>query len=146
MLKFTGLSFDSEFGKYLGDVQPYKPKTMSSEKEKIKEFKPAHEIPLKVQQHLKKILGLDDFQHPFLDRMNAVEDKLDRIIQTFEKKGIISPSVVIIDNAEFIRLFQITGKTAQNWRDEGIIEYSQVKGKIYYTLQDIEKLLKNGRN
>lgn len=119
---------------------------MSSDKEKIREFEPSHEIPPKVQQHIKKILGLDDFQHPFLDRMNAVEDKLDRIIQTFEKKGFISPSVVIIDNAEFIRLFQITGKTAQNWRDEGIIEYSQVKGKIYYTLQDIEKLLKKGRN
>lgn len=102
--------------------------------------------PPKVRQHLKKILGLDDFQHPFLNRMNSVEDKLDRLIIAFEKKATISPSIVIIDNAEFIRLFRITGKTAQNWRDEGIIEFSQVKGKIYYTLQDIEKLLKKGKS
>ena len=47
----------------------------------------------------------------------------------------------IIDNFRFIHLMNISAKTAQLWREKGIIEYSQIGNKIYYRVSDIKKLL-----
>lgn len=47
----------------------------------------------------------------------------------------------IIDNFRFIQLMGISAKTAQTWRDNGIISYSQVNNKIYYRKSDIIGLL-----
>ena len=46
-----------------------------------------------------------------------------------------------IDNSEFIRLMKISKRTAQTWRDEKRISYSQIGAKIYYKIADVEKLL-----
>ena len=37
-------------------------------------------------------------------------------------------------------------KTAQSWRDEGKISFSQVAGKIYYKMSDIQDLLNHNYN
>ena len=42
---------------------------------------------------------------------------------------------------EFLLLMKISKRTAQTWRDEGKISFSQVGNKIYYKLSDVEKLL-----
>lgn len=47
----------------------------------------------------------------------------------------------IIDNFRFLQLMNISAKTAQTWRDKGIIGYSQIGNKIYYRVSDIKKLL-----
>jgi hypothetical protein len=47
----------------------------------------------------------------------------------------------IIENSRFMELMGISGKTAQSWRDKGIIGYSQIGSKIYYRLSDIRELL-----
>ncbi len=47
-----------------------------------------------------------------------------------------------ISNDKFMRLMVISPRTAQVWRDEQKIGYSQVAGKIYYRKSDIENLLK----
>jgi hypothetical protein len=36
---------------------------------------------------------------------------------------------------------KISKRTAQTWRDEGKISFSQVGNKIYYKLSDVEVLL-----
>ena len=46
-----------------------------------------------------------------------------------------------MDNQEFIQLMKISKRTAQTWRDEGKISFSQVGSKIYYKLCDVEGLL-----
>ena len=46
-----------------------------------------------------------------------------------------------LDNQQFIQLMNISKRTAQSWRDEGIIAFSQVGGKIYYRMSDVQKLL-----
>lgn len=46
-----------------------------------------------------------------------------------------------LDNQEFLLLMKISKRTAQTWRDEGRISFSQVGNKIYYKLSDVEKLL-----
>lgn len=46
-----------------------------------------------------------------------------------------------MDNEEFMKLMGISKRTAQTWRDEGKISFSQVGNKIYYKLSDVDKLL-----
>ena len=77
--------------------------------------------------------------------MISIENKLDQFIRSCREANISSCKTVVLDNADFIQLFKISGKTAQNWRDEGLIEYSQVKGKIFYRAEDVEKLLNRSR-
>jgi len=40
----------------------------------------------------------------------------------------------------------ISKRTAQEWRNKKIIEFSQVGNKIYYRLSDIQKLLNDNYN
>jgi hypothetical protein len=53
---------------------------------------------------------------------------------------------LIIDNDDFITTMKIASRTAQRWRDEGKISFSQVGAKIYYTQADIEMFLKKHYN
>ncbi|MBV5281060.1 MAG: helix-turn-helix domain-containing protein [Paludibacter sp.] len=46
-----------------------------------------------------------------------------------------------VPNTKFMELMEISTRTAQVWRDEEKIGYSQIAGKIYYRKSDIEKLL-----
>ncbi|MCL9806823.1 helix-turn-helix domain-containing protein [Flavobacterium amniphilum] len=46
-----------------------------------------------------------------------------------------------MDNEEFIQFMGISKRTAQCWRDEGKISFSQVGNKIYYKMSDVDKLL-----
>jgi hypothetical protein len=48
---------------------------------------------------------------------------------------------IIIDNAEFIQMMNITDRTARTWRSKKILPFSKVGRKIYYKLDDIETLL-----
>ena len=51
-----------------------------------------------------------------------------------------------MDNEEFIQLMGISKRTAQGWRDEGKISFSQVGSKIYYKLSDVEKTMQEHYN
>ena len=51
-----------------------------------------------------------------------------------------------LDNQEFLLLMKISKRTAQTWRDEGRISFSQVGNKIYYKISDVEKLLNEHYN
>ena len=47
----------------------------------------------------------------------------------------------IIDNDEFVQRLKISKRTAQNWRDENKISFSQIGSKIYYSKKDIEDFI-----
>ena len=53
------------------------------------------------------------------------------------------PKDIFLDNQEFMQLMNISKRTAQNWRDEGAISFSQVGSKIYYRMSDVQQLLDN---
>ena len=40
----------------------------------------------------------------------------------------------------------ISKRTAQTWRDEGVVSFSQIGSKIYYRMSDVEKLLEKNYN
>lgn len=71
--------------------------------------------------------------HELLERMDQIKSFL-----TQKQKD---PDDVFLDNQEFLQLMNISKRTAQTWRDEGIISYSQIGSKIYYRMSDVQKLL-----
>ena len=76
-----------------------------------------------------------------------IEEKVDLIIRKLfvidanVKHQKIHNTAPFIDNSEFIDLMKISKRTAQTWRDNGIIAFSQVGNKIYYRTLDIEELI-----
>tara|TARA_R100000789_G_scaffold67790_1_gene63789 strand:- start:188 stop:478 length:291 start_codon:yes stop_codon:yes gene_type:complete len=83
--------------------------------------------------------------HPFMVSMHSLEAKIEQLTREFRIRQIKDPCLILLDNADFIQLFKISAKTAQNWREEGLIEYAQVKGKIYYSLKDIQAFINRHR-
>ena len=83
--------------------------------------------------------------HPFLVSLYSLEAKIEQLTREFRIRQIKDPGIILLDNADFIQLFKISAKTAQNWREEGLIEYAQVKGKIYYSLKDIQSFIQRHR-
>ena len=54
-------------------------------------------------------------------------------------------SMRILDNSELLQMMYISARTAQTWRDTGIMPYSKVGKKIYYDMRDVEALLERTR-
>jgi hypothetical protein len=71
-------------------------------------------------------------------KMDEIQTKL-----TAKEK---EPKEIWLDNQEFIQLLKISKRTAQHYRDTGMISFSQVGSKIYYCMNDVEELLKKHYN
>ena len=72
-------------------------------------------------------------------QFEAVQKALDEIKESMEK--LTSPSEHFIDNQAFMNLMKISSRTAQAWRDDGKIGFSQHGKKIYYRMSDIDRFL-----
>lgn len=57
-----------------------------------------------------------------------------------------SSSKSFMDSEAFLEFMGISKRTAQSWRDEGKISFSQVGNKIYYKVSDVDKLLSEHYN
>ena len=81
-----------------------------------------------------------------IDELNkqhtVLMQKLDSLITTLDHDKQKTNSL-FLDNNQFIRLMNISKRTAQQWRDNNVISYSQVGNKIFYRITDIEKLLQD---
>jgi hypothetical protein len=70
----------------------------------------------------------------------------DMVMRIDEIKKVVSQNPkelkdIFVDNQEFLKLMNISKRTGQTWRDEGIISFSQIGSKIYYKMDDITKML-----
>jgi 3-methyladenine DNA glycosylase Tag len=79
------------------------------------------------------------------DQYTELVARLDEITTRLNAKNEPKKDA-ILDNQEFLQLMKISKRTAQTWRDEGRISFSQVGNKIYYKLSDVEKLLQEHYN
>ena len=79
------------------------------------------------------------------DQFSDLMSKLDTIQSQLNSKADPKKDT-FLDNQEFLLLMKISKRTAQTWRDEGKISFSQVGSKIYYKLSDVEKLLQEHYN
>lgn len=50
------------------------------------------------------------------------------------------------NNKDVCRLLRISLRTLQNYRDKGLIPYSQVGHKCYYKIKDVEEFIEKNRN
>lgn len=48
-----------------------------------------------------------------------------------------------IDNQEFCQLLKVSPRTAQNYRDSGIVAFSQPGSKVYYKMSDVNAMLES---
>ncbi len=78
------------------------------------------------------ILSKDQF-----DFINAHLEQIKSYLSNKQK----DPKDEFLDNQEFLQLMNISKRTAQTWRDEGIISFSQIGSKIYYRMSDVQTLL-----
>lgn len=78
---------------------------------------------------------------PFKSSIKNIEKRLEELTAISTNKQEIIFKKVIIDNDEFQRLFKISPGTAANWREKGLIAYSQINNKIFYKIADVNKML-----
>lgn len=68
--------------------------------------------------------------------------KLDNIIRKMPDEGTEDQqSFDYIDNADLLRILKISARTAQEWRDRGILVHSKIGAKLYYRKSDVEQML-----
>ncbi len=80
------------------------------------------------------------------EEVQDIKQRLDEISLTLKQKQRTEPDQIWYDNQEFLQIMNISKRTAQTWRDEGIISFSQVGSKIYYRMSDVQKLLDSNYN
>lgn len=76
------------------------------------------------------------------DQYNELVLKIEET-KTLISQSTKSPQEVFVDNQEFLILMNVSKRTAQTWRDEGKISFSQIGSKIYYKMDDVTKMLNN---
>ncbi|ELY2018256.1 helix-turn-helix domain-containing protein [Flavobacterium psychrophilum] len=79
------------------------------------------------------------------DQFTELMARLDTIQKQINAK-VDPKKETFLDNQEFLLHLKISKRTAQSWRDEGKISFSQVGNKIYYKLSDVEKLMQENYN
>lgn len=82
------------------------------------------------------------FQSTVYQELVGKIDAINHRLNAKEKE----PKEKWLDNQELMQLMKISKRTAQHYRDSGLISFSQVGNKIYYKLSDVEELLKNHYN
>ena len=78
--------------------------------------------------------------------LNRLDEQMTIVVANLKLNEKIDPEDVFFDNQEFMKLMNISKRTAQEWRNKKIILCSQIGNKIYYRISDIKELLeKNHR-
>ena len=78
--------------------------------------------------------------------LKRLDEQMTFVVAKMKLNEKIDPDDVFFDNGEFMKLMNISKRTAQEWRNKKVIEFSQVGNKIYYRLSDIQKLLNDNYN
>ena len=78
--------------------------------------------------------------------LKRLDEQMSFVVAKMKLNDKIDPEDVFFDNGEFMKLMNISKRTAQEWRNKKVIEFSQVGNKIYYRLSDIQKLLNDNYN
>jgi len=75
---------------------------------------------------------------------NRILERIDRVAQELQEyvKQTANPMVEKwIDNADACRILKVSFRSLQNYRDNGVLPFSTIGGKIYYKASDIEAVL-----
>lgn len=75
-----------------------------------------------------------------INEWKQIKADLEKLLQELKNAIQNDPKLIIIDNAELMKIFKISPRTAQRWRDLNLIGYSKISGNIFYTMQDVMNL------
>jgi len=89
---------------------------------------------------------MNNYYERIEDILKRLDEQMTFVVAKMKLNEKIDPEDVFFDNQEFMKLMNISKRTAQEWRNKKIIEFSQVGNKIYYRLSDIQKLLNDNYN
>jgi len=78
--------------------------------------------------------------------LKRIDEQVSLIVAKMKIDSKLDPEDIIFDNQEFLKVMNISKRTAQQWRDTGYIGFSQLGNKIYYRLSDIKALLNDNYN
>jgi hypothetical protein len=78
--------------------------------------------------------------------LKRLDDKVTLIAAQLKMGANQNPEDIFFDNQEMLKLMNISKRTLQEWRDTNYIGFSQLGNKIYYTLADVQKLMKENYN
>jgi hypothetical protein len=70
-------------------------------------------------------------------------------IESIEAKTVTKqqpPEHTWLDNQELCQLLKISTRTAQNYRDNGVLPYTQLGGKVFYRQSDIFRVLEENHS
>lgn len=74
------------------------------------------------------------------EELEVIVNRLTRIEEVLKKEQHKTDDP-ILDTEGVMTLLKVSRRSLQNWRDQGIIEFSAVGGKFYYRMSAIEKML-----
>jgi hypothetical protein len=89
---------------------------------------------------------MNNYYERIEDILKRLDEQMTFVVAKMKLNEKIDPEDVFFDNQEFMKLMNISKRTAQEWRNKKIILCSQVGNKIYYRLSDIQKLLNDNYN
>jgi hypothetical protein len=79
-------------------------------------------------------------------KMNDLEKKVESVASLLnEMKDRLSYENNLWDNPDMIKYWKVSARTLADWRGKGLIGYTQVGGKIWYSVEDREQFLKVNR-
>lgn len=89
---------------------------------------------------------MDNFYNEADKILKRLDESVGLLVAQMQLGAKTDPEDVFYDNQQFMKLMNISKRTAQEWRNKEIIQFSQVGNKIYYSLADIKTLLKENYN
>jgi hypothetical protein len=75
------------------------------------------------------------------DEFQQLDRKMDRLLEWLAELRPYREESRVYDNKGLCEKLNISSKTLQKYRDEGLIEFSQVRRKITYTEQAVNKFI-----
>jgi len=84
--------------------------------------------------------NMEEFYRKLFDKMDLIDKKLD------DHKNTKQLSEIWLDIQEACQSLKISKRTLQSYRDNGILPFSQIGGKIYFRATDIEEHLNRHYN
>jgi hypothetical protein len=74
--------------------------------------------------------------------LQAFADRIEKMVRRLENRySNFGLNNRWLDNQEVMQLLKISPRTLQSYRDQGILPFTRLGGKIYYKASDVEAIL-----
>lgn len=85
-----------------------------------------------------------------LARLSSIEEALRRLASVSAERPVPAPDAgplsEMIDNREMCRQLRVTKRTLARYRASGMLTYSLIGGRLYYSEEDVKRLMAFFRN